>query len=124
MNVDNVDVNGDYCHMNIFTGSVINNHNIIDLKQKRDKVSTNRYLRGDNGLPHGVDIDDISPVSALNHYVNMEYNNEYHNTQRKVNISTSNNSSVSTFTSTSVTSKNDKGCLLFRLIHNNNKYYY
>ena len=123
MNVDNVDVNGDYFHMNISTGCVIKNYNLVYFKEKRDKISTNRYLRGNNGLPDGVDIDDTSPISALNQYVNMEYNNEHHNTQRKFNISTSNNSSVSTLTSTSVISTNYKGCSLFRLIHDKIKYY-
>ena len=37
MNVDNDDVNGDYCHINGSTGSIINNHNLIYLKKKRDK---------------------------------------------------------------------------------------
>ena len=44
MNVDNDDFNGDYCHMNSSTGFVINNHNPIDLKKKRDKFTTNIYL--------------------------------------------------------------------------------
>ena len=62
------------------------------------------------------------PASALNQYVNMEYNNENHNLHINGNISTSNNSSLLTLTSTSVTSKNNKGCLLFIPIHDKIKY--
>ena len=43
--VDNGDVNGDYFYMNSSTGSVIKNHNLIDYTKKRDKFSTNIYLR-------------------------------------------------------------------------------
>ena len=82
------------------------------------------YLRGNDRLPDGVDIDDVSPASALNQYLNMKYNNEHHNLKRKVNISTSNNSSVSTLTSTYVISTNDKGCSLLFPIHDKIKYYY
>ena len=39
-----------------------------------------------NVLPDGVGIDDILPVSALNQYVNMGYNNEHHNLQINGNI--------------------------------------
>ena len=31
----------------------------------------------DNGLPDGVGIDVMLPASALNQYINMEYNNEH-----------------------------------------------
>ena len=75
MSVKNGDVNGDYCYMNISTGSVINNQNSIDYANKRDEISTNIYLRGKNGLPDGVEIDDLLPASTLNQYVNTEYNN-------------------------------------------------
>ena len=44
MNIDNGDVNGDYCHINSSTGPVINNNNPIYLKKKRDKFSTKIYL--------------------------------------------------------------------------------
>ena len=36
ISVDNGDVNYDCCYMNSSTGYVINNHNIIDYKNKRD----------------------------------------------------------------------------------------
>ena len=62
-----------------------------------------------NGLPDGVDTDDMSPVSALNQYSNMEYNNLHTDLQRNGNISTLNSSSVSTLTLSSVTSKIPKG---------------
>ena len=74
MSVDNGDDNGDYCYMNSFTGYDINNHNSIDYTKERDEISTNIYL-GKNGLLDGVDIDNMLPASALNQYVNMEYNN-------------------------------------------------
>ena len=45
MSVDNGDVNGDYFYMNSSTGSVIKNHNLIDYTKKRDKFSTDIYLR-------------------------------------------------------------------------------
>ena len=118
MSVDNGDANGDYCYMNSSTGNVINNHNLIDYTNKIYEISTNRYLRENNRLPDGVDIDDILPVSALNQYLNMEYNNEYHK------ISTSNNSSVSTLTSPSVISNNDEGCSLFSPIQKKIEYSY
>ena len=102
MNVDNGDVNGDYCHMNSPTGSIINNHNIIDFKNKRDKFSTNIYLRENNGLPDGVDIDYMLPASTLNQYFNMEYNNGHHNLQSNGKISTPKKSSVSRLNSPSV----------------------
>ena len=75
MIVDNVDVNVDYFYMNIVTVSVINNHKYVDYTQKIYEIYTNRYLRGNNGLPDCVDIYDMSPVSVHNQYSDMEYNN-------------------------------------------------
>ena len=72
MSVENGDVNGDYCYMNSSTWYIINNHNYIDHNNKRDEISTNRYLRENNALQDGVDIDDMLPASALNQYVNTE----------------------------------------------------
>ena len=54
ISVDNGDVNGDYFYMSISTWSVINNHNSIGYTNNRDEVSTNRYLRGNNGLTGGA----------------------------------------------------------------------
>ena len=34
--VDNGDINGDYCYMNISTGSFINNNTSVDNTNKRD----------------------------------------------------------------------------------------
>ena len=75
-------------------------------------------------LPDGVGIYFMLPTSALNQYANMEYNNVHHNLQSNVEISTSNNSSVSTLTSPSVISTNDEGCSLFSTIHDKIKYLY
>ena len=55
-------------------------------------------------------IDIMLPASTINKYANTEYNNKHCNLLINVNISTSNNSSVSTLTSPSVKSKNDEGC--------------
>ena len=122
MIVDNGDVNGDYCYMNSSNGYFIDNQNLIDYINKIDDFSTNIYLKKNNGLPDVVDIDDMSPASALNQYCNMEYNNVYHNFQSNGNIYTSKRSSVSTLTSPSVTSTNYKGCSLFIPIHKQIKY--
>ena len=92
MTFENGDINGDYFYMNSFNGSDIKNHNYINYTNKRDENSTNRYLRGNNGLPDCVDIDDILPASKLKKYVNMKYNNEHNNLQRHGNVSTPNNS--------------------------------
>ena len=64
------------------------NHNSTYYTKKRDDISTNIYLRGDNGLQDGVDIYYMLPVSTPNQYVDMEYNNEHHNLQSNGNIST------------------------------------
>ena len=65
MNVENVDVNGDYCYMNIYTVSESNNHNSIDYTKKKDEISTNIYFMENNGLPDGVGIDVMLPASTL-----------------------------------------------------------
>ena len=75
--------------MNSSTRYVIRNHNSIYYTNKRDEISTKKYLRGNNGLLDGVNIDDILPVSVNNKYVNMEYNNEHNNLQINGIISTS-----------------------------------
>ena len=65
MNIENVDVNGDYCYMNIYTVSESNNHNSIDYTKKKDEISTNIYFMENNGLPDGVGIDVMLPASTL-----------------------------------------------------------
>ena len=45
--------------MNISTVCVINNHNSIHYTNKIDEISTDTYLRGNNGLSDGVDINDM-----------------------------------------------------------------
>ena len=104
---DNGYVTGDYCYMNSYTGSESKNQNYIDYANKIYEISTNRYLNENYGLPDSVDIDDMLPSSALNQFINMEYNNEDNKFQINGNISTPNKSSVSTLTSPSVTSTND-----------------
>ena len=42
------------------------------------------------GLPDGVGIDNMLPASAVNQYLNIEYNNGNHNLQINGYISTSN----------------------------------
>ena len=71
MSVYNCGINGDYCYINIPTVSVIKNNNNIYYTNKRDEISTNRYLRENNGLPYGINIDDMLPAPAPNQYVNM-----------------------------------------------------
>ena len=92
MSVDNGSVNGDYCCMNSSTISVIQNHNLIKYTHIRYEMSTNIYLRENNALPDGIDLDYIAPASALNQYVNMEYNNENNKLLSNNKISTSKNS--------------------------------
>ena len=62
-------------YMNSFIWSVIKNHNYIYYIKKIYKISTNIYLKGNNGFRYGVYIDDMLPESAPNQYVNMGYNN-------------------------------------------------
>ena len=92
--------------MNSSTGYGTKKHNPVGYTEKRYSISTNRYLREDNVLPDGVEIDGMLPASAPNQYAKMEYKNEHHNLQSNGNISTSNTSSLSTLTSPSVTSTN------------------
>ena len=101
------DVNGDYFYMNSSNWYVIINHTSVDYTKKRDEISTNKYLRGNNGLLDVIDTDDMLLASVPNQYFNMEYNNEHHKLESNGNISTSNNSSVSTFTLPYVTSTNE-----------------
>ena len=54
----------------------------------------------------------------------MEYNNEHYNLSRNGNVSTSNNSVVSAFTSPAVKPTNDKVCSLFSTINEKIKYSY
>ena len=75
MIVDNGDTNGYYCYMNSSTRSIMMNQNYIYYTYKRDEIYTIKYLRGNNGLSEVLDIYDMLPVSALNQYANMEYNN-------------------------------------------------
>ena len=63
MSVENGCVNGDNCCMNISTGFVIRYQNSIGYTNKGDEFYINKYLRDNNGLPDGVDIDDTLPAS-------------------------------------------------------------
>ena len=49
MSVENGDINDDYCYMSSSTGCVIKNHNYIDYTNKIYEISTNIYLRENNG---------------------------------------------------------------------------
>ena len=74
--------------MNSSTVYLIRNQNSIEFTKKRDEIYTNKYLRGNNGIPDGADIDEMLPASAPNQYFNMEHNNKHYNLQRNGNIST------------------------------------
>ena len=50
MGVEIGDVNGGYSYMNSSNGSKPKNQNSIDSKNKRDKISPNRYVMENNGL--------------------------------------------------------------------------
>ena len=86
MSVENGDNNGDFCYVNSSTGSESNNHNSVDSTKKIYEISTNIYLMENNGLPDVLVIDDMLSASALNHYSNMDYNNEPHNILSNGNI--------------------------------------
>ena len=122
MSVQNSYVNGDYCYMNISTGYESKNYNYIDYINKRDEMSANIYLMGNNGFPDGVGIGVILTGSAPNQYSNIEYNNKINNLLRNGNVLTSNKSSFSTLTSPSVTSTNEKLYSLLSPIHEKIKY--
>ena len=76
MSVDNGDINYDYCYMNSSNGSKSKNHNSIDYTNKRDEISTTRYLMENNRLTNSVGIGIMLTASTLNQYANMEYNDE------------------------------------------------
>ena len=59
ISIDNGDSNGDHCCVNSSIGYVTNNHDFIDYTKKIYEISTNRYFRGNNGLPDDIEIDDI-----------------------------------------------------------------
>ena len=77
-----------------------------------------------NGLPDGFGIGVMLPESTLNQITNMEYNNATVRAWEYGNISTSNNISVSTLNSPSVTSTNDEGFSLFIPINEKIQYSY
>ena len=105
--VENGDVNGYYCYINSSTGNFINNHNYIDYTNRRYEMYTNIYLRENNGLPDGVEINDMLSAPTPNQFVYMEHNNEYNNIHKNGNISTPNSSPVSALNSPSFTSTNE-----------------
>ena len=78
MGVENGDINGGRCYINITTGSKSNNHNTIHFTKKRDKISPNRSEMEINELQDGVEIYVILTVSTIHQYANMEYNNKHH----------------------------------------------
>ena len=62
------------------------------------------------------------PASTMNQYANMEYNNKHNNLLINGNITTSNDSLVSTLILPSIKSINDEKCSLFSTIHDNIHY--
>ena len=93
--------------MNSHTLYESNIHNSKDSTNKRDGNVPNIYETVDTGLQDGVDIDAMLSASALHQYANMECNNESQTPLINFKMSPSNNSSVSTLTSPSITSIND-----------------
>ena len=122
MGVENFDVNGGNCYMNIITVFEANNHNSIYSTKKIDEIYPYRSEIENTGLRDGVDIYAVIPLSTLNLYANMEYNNKHHKLLINGKFLTSNNSTVSTLTSPFITSTNYKVCSLFSPIHDNIKY--
>ena len=98
--------------MNSHTISEAKNHNSVYSTKKRGGNVPNLSEMESTGLHYGVDFDFMLPASTLHQYSNMEYNDEYNYLFINGTISTSNNSSVSTLMSPSVTSINEKVCLL------------
>ena len=75
MGVENGGFNGSHCYINSPTGSESKNHNSIYSTNKIDEIYPNIYGMETNVLQDVVDIDYMLPVSTLNKYANMEYNN-------------------------------------------------
>ena len=75
MGVENGDFNGGHWYMNIPTISEAKNHNSIYSTNKRDQIAPNRSEMENTGLQFGVDVYVMLPVSTLNQYYSMEYNN-------------------------------------------------
>ena len=71
----------------------------------------------DSRFQDGVDIDFMLPASILYKYANIESNKYSCPPFMNGKTTTIKNSSVSTFTSTSITSKNDEICSLQNKIH-------
>ena len=74
--------------MNRHNVSEPNNCNSIVSTQKRYGIDPNRSEMKYNGLQDGVEIDVMLPVSTLNKYANMKYNNQHDDLWRNCNIST------------------------------------
>ena len=110
MGVENGYVNGGHFYMNSPNRSESNNHNSIDSTNERYEIATNIAEMENNGLQGGVVIYVMLPVPTLIKYENMKYNSEHHNLLINGKMFTSNNSSVSTLTSLSVTSTSYEGC--------------
>ena len=69
--VYNGDINGVYCYMNTSTRYESNDHNFIYYTNRRDKHSTNIYVKGNNGLLDGVAIHIILSAPTLKTYFNI-----------------------------------------------------
>ena len=73
--VENGDVQGGHFYRNSPTWSESNNHNSIYSTKQIYEIPPNIYVMENHGLQDGVGIDFMLPISTLNQYVNMEYNN-------------------------------------------------
>ena len=85
MSVDDCDFNIIYCYINVSLWSESQNHNYNGYTTKRDENYTNRYSIEKKWFPYGESIGVMLPVSALNQYINMEYNN-YHKIKQLISF--------------------------------------
>ena len=70
--IENGDVSGYHCYMNIHTISEAKNHNTIDSTKKRYEDAPNLSEMVNTRLQDGFDINVMLPVSTLHQYSNVE----------------------------------------------------
>ena len=68
--IENGDINGGHCYMNIPTASEAKNHNSIYSK-KKEEISPNISETQNTGLQDDVEIDVMLPASTIHQYDNM-----------------------------------------------------
>ena len=122
--VENCDISCGNCFTNSHTIYEAKNQNFIDSTKKGNRNVSNLSEMEDTVLQGGVGIGVILTSSTLHQYFNMGCNNESHYPLINGKITPSNNSSVSTLTSTSDNSRNDKVFWLQKSIHKKIKYSY